>query len=114
MLSWWALCYIIAIVGHESSPSLTDTSRIRMIFADFASLYHYLAKMIKSRSAKAQTTTSINPISVAIADPLLGYLALCILLDSTNYSYDPVSELSAAVAKLRFVVSNKRIIFGGS
>ena len=25
MLSWWVLCYIIAIVCHESSPSLTDT-----------------------------------------------------------------------------------------
>jgi len=66
MLSWWVLCYIVAIVGHESSPSPTDNSRIR-----------------------------------------------CILLDSTNYSYDPVSELSSAVSKLRFVVSNNRIIFGG-
>jgi hypothetical protein len=113
MLSWWVLCYIIAIVCHESSRSLTDTSRIRMIFADFASLDHYLAKMIKTRSAKAKSTATINPISVAIADPLLGSLALCILLDSTNYSYDPVSELSAAVSKLRFVVSNNRIIFGG-
>ena len=57
-----------------------------MIFANFASLDHNLAKMIKSRSTKSQTTASINPISVAIAYPLLGYLALCILLDSTYYS----------------------------
>jgi len=117
MKTLWALRYLITLVLRECIPGDHDTSRIRQIFSDEASLDRHLARRIRATADAAtilnSDSSAINPVSIALADPCLGPHALAILEECVPYDYDPTIPLAAQIAALDFSSTPAGLTFGG-
>jgi hypothetical protein len=110
----WSLRHLIALVQRECSAGAHNTTRLMQVFADEASLDHHCARRIREIAANAPPhATTGNAVSIAIADPCLGPLALTLLSELVTYDYDPTSPLLAQIAALNFTASHTGLLFDG-
>ena len=110
----WSLRHLIALVQRECSAGAHNTTRLRQVFADEASLDHHCARRIRENAANASPhATDANPVSIAIADPRLGPLALTLLSELVTYDYDPTSPLLTQIAALNFTATSAGLLFDG-
>jgi len=110
----WSLRHLIALVHRECSAGAYNTRRLMQVFADEASLDHHCARRIRENAANAPPrATNDNPVSLAIADPRLGPLALQLLTELVPYDYDPTSPLLAQIAALNFTATPAGLQFDG-
>jgi hypothetical protein len=114
----WAVRYLIVLILRDCSPGDIDTSRIRTIFADEASLDRHIARRIREltslrEASPAKRASPINAISIGIADASIAVNALAILLECISFDYDPTTNLSTRVSLCNFTISNDQLHLEG-
>ena len=114
MKTLWSLRHLIAKVLQECSPCDMDTSRLRQVFEDEASLDRHLARQI-TEEAECQDPQpqANNPVSIALADPRAGPRALALVLEMVPYDYDPTACLAAQIAILHLSATVDGLRFDG-
>ena len=114
----WAVRYLIVLVLRDCSPGDFDTSRIRAIFADEASLDRHIARRIRElaslrESSPTKRASPINAISIGIADASIAVNALAILLECITFDYDPTNNLNAKISLCNFTIANDQLHLEG-
>ena len=111
MKTLWSLRNLIAKVLQECSPCELDTSRLRQVFEDEASLDRHLARHI-TEEAESQDPQphANNPVSIALADPRAGPRALALILEMVPYDYDPTASTAHAPRPLEWAMPNWPLI----
>jgi len=111
----WALRHLITRVNIECAPGTVNTSRLRAIFADEASVDRHCARDIQ-RSAQLNDDSdlsAINPAALAIADCTIVVRAIATLLDNLPYNHDPTSAIGTSIAACNFTISNDSLALDG-
>ena len=88
MKCWWGIRIVRAAILKAAIPGATDTSRVRSIFESDDTTDQFVARDIRSDTAKGIPPTNDDPISIAIADPSLVLRALNTLLNNLTFDHD--------------------------